>query len=101
MAGLLLLGYPLHPPGRTDKPRVAHLEKIRASMLFFAGTRDALCNLDLLRTTLRPLRAPVTLHVIEGADHSFNLPKRLARDPQSVWQEIVDVSAEWLQRLDG
>jgi predicted alpha/beta-hydrolase family hydrolase len=101
LGGVLLLGYPLHPAGRTDKPRVAHLGDIRAPMLFFAGTRDALCNLDLLRATLRHLHAPVTLHVIDGADHSFNLPKKLGRAPRDVWQEIVDVSARWLQQLSA
>lgn len=98
-AGVVLLGYPLHPPGRTDKLRVAHLARIRVPMLFFAGTRDALCQLDLLRQTLQALPAPTTLHVIDGGDHSFNLPKRMQRDAYSVWDEIVAATADWINAL--
>jgi predicted alpha/beta-hydrolase family hydrolase len=98
-AGVVLLGYPLHPPGRTDKPRVTHLGRIRVPMLFFAGTRDTLCQLDLLRQTLQGLPVPTTLHVIDGGDHSFNLPKRMNRDARSVWDEIVGATADWIDVL--
>jgi len=96
--GLLFLGYPLHPAGRADKLRVAHLGKIREPMLFLAGTRDALCSLDLLRATLRTLPT-ATLHVIEGGDHSFRLPRSLQRAPETVIDEIVDVSAAWIEQV--
>ena len=99
VAGLLFLGYPLHPPGQPDKLRVAHLSKIRAPMLFFAGTRDPLCTLTLLRRTIEPLSAPVELHIIAGGDHSFVLPKSMQRDPASVLEEIVTASVQWLERL--
>jgi len=99
VAGLIFLGYPLHPPGNEGQLRVAHLPKIAVPMLFFAGTRDPLCRLDLLRQTLTQLRAPTTLHVVEGGDHSFAVPKRMRRDPRDVWEEIVRISAEWLARL--
>lgn len=101
VAGLILLGYPLHPPGKMERLRVAHLDKIRAPMLFFAGTRDPLCNLALLRQTLERLPAPIELHVIEGGDHSFALPKALQRDASAVWEEIIDTSARWLRKLAG
>jgi predicted alpha/beta-hydrolase family hydrolase len=99
VAGLLLLGYPLHPPGKLEQLRVAHLPKIRVPMLFFAGTRDPLCRLDLLRRTLAELRAPVVLHVIDGGDHSFAVPKAMHRPPRDVWAEIIRVTAEWLATL--
>ena len=99
VAGLLFLGYPLHPPGKETQLRAAHLPKIHVPMLFFAGTRDPLCRLDLLQSTLKQLRAPVALHVIDGSDHSFAVPKRMQRDPRDVWEEIVRVSAEWLATL--
>lgn len=101
VAGLLLLGYPLHPPGKVEQLRVAHLPKIRVPMLFFAGTRDPLCRLDLLQQTLKQLRAPTVLHVIDGGDHSFAVPKRLHRDARDVWDEVVRVSAEWLTTLSA
>jgi hypothetical protein len=98
-AGLLFLGYPLHPAGKPHRLRTAHLAEIRAPMLFLAGTRDALCRLDLLRHALAALRAPVTLHIIEGGDHSFAVPKALKRTPAAVTAEIVGVCADWLQSL--
>jgi predicted alpha/beta-hydrolase family hydrolase len=101
VTGLILLGYPLHPPGKVDRLRVAHLDSIRAPMLFFAGTRDPLCRLDLLQRTLARLPAPVQLHIIEGGDHSFALPKALKREAGAVWEEIIATSAQWLEKLAG
>jgi predicted alpha/beta-hydrolase family hydrolase len=99
VAGLLLLGYPLHPAGKPQQLRVAHLDQIQVPALFFAGTRDALCNLDLLRAALGRVRAPVQLHVVEGGDHSFNVPKSMHREPAAVWDEIIAASADWLARV--
>ena len=50
--GLVLLGYPLHPPGRPDKPRTAHLPAVAAPMLFVQGERDAFGTPDELRPVL-------------------------------------------------
>jgi predicted alpha/beta-hydrolase family hydrolase len=99
VAGLILLGYPLHPPRKTDQLRIAHLDNIHVPMLFFCGTRDALCDLQLLRQALSRLSAPVALHVIEGGDHSFNLPKSMHRSAAEVWTEIVEAGARWLGQL--
>jgi uncharacterized protein len=99
VAGLIFLGYPLHPPGKTEQLRIAHLDKIRAPMLFVAGTRDPLCRFDLLEDTIKRLHAPVTLHVIEGGDHSFKVPKAMRRDERAVWEEIVAASVGWLAKL--
>lgn len=96
-SGLVFLGYPLHPAGKPDKLRVEHLDRIAVPMLFIQGTRDRLCQLDLLRPVLDQVKTPVDLHIIEGADHSFKVPKRLGRTEQSVWNEIVDVSARWME----
>jgi predicted alpha/beta-hydrolase family hydrolase len=99
VAGLVFLGYPLHPPGKTEKLRTAHLAKITAPMLFFAGTRDPLCNLDLLRATIDKLKTPITLKVIDGGDHSFKLPKSMKRDQADVLQEIIGDTADWLKKI--
>ena len=101
VAGLLLLGYPLHPAGKPDQLRTAHLGDIRVPMLFVAGTRDALCTLALLQRTLTGLPAPTTLHIVEGGDHSFNVPKRLGREAHAVWEEIVTVTAMWIAAGPG
>lgn len=94
--GLVFLGYPLHPAGRPETLRVAHWPSLTAPLLFFAGTRDPLCSLPLLREALGALRAPVALHVVEGGDHSFAVPKRAGRRPADVYDEIVAVAADWL-----
>jgi predicted alpha/beta-hydrolase family hydrolase len=96
--GLLFLGYPLHPAGRPDKLRVAHLPRITAPMLFLTGTRDALCRLDLLQAALADLPT-ATLHVVDDADHSFVVRRRSGRDHAAVLDEIVHTSLEWLRRL--
>jgi hypothetical protein len=93
--GLLFLGYPLHPAGQTEKLRVAHLDRIAAPMLFLAGTRDALCRLDLLRATLARLPS-ATLHVVEDGDHSFAVRVRSGRSQEAVREELVQASVAWL-----
>lgn len=97
--GVVLLGYPLHPARKPEKRRVAHLPAIRVPMLFIAGTRDALADLPLLRETLTPLTVPITLHVIEGADHSFKLPRSLGRSDEEIGDEITTTIAGWCTRL--
>lgn len=93
--GLLFLGYPLHPAGKPEKLRAAHLQRIGAPMLFLAGTRDALCRLDLLRAALAGL-PQATLHVVDDGDHSFAVRVRSGRDQAAVRSEIVDASLAWL-----
>ena len=96
-SGLVFLGYPLHPPNRKETLRADHLPRIRCPMLFIQGTRDTLCDLDLLGSVLKQVEAPVTLHQIVAGDHSFKVLKRLGRSEQSVWDEIVGVFAKWLK----
>jgi uncharacterized protein len=96
--GLILLGYPLHPPGKPDQLRSAHLPAISVPTLFLQGTRDSLADLALLRPILgRMPRA--RLHVIEGGDHSFAVPRRAGRSDADVWREIISVVTAWLADL--
>ena len=92
--GLLLLAYPLHPAGQREKLRAAHLEAIKVPVLCFNGTRDALCDRDLMESVLKNLSW--RMHWLEGADHSFRVLKSSGKD---VYQEISDVSRDWLSRL--
>lgn len=94
--GLLFLGYPLHPAGRPQQLRAAHLPRIAAPMLFLTGTRDALCPLD----TLRPLLADLpraTLHVVADADHSFAVRTKSGRTAEDVMDELLEASCGWVQ----
>lgn len=95
--GLIFLGYPLHPADDPSRIRDAHLYRIGVPMLFFAGTRDRLCDLAKLQTVLEKLAAPWTLEVIEGGDHSFDLPKAMGVAQSDVFARIVKTSARWLE----
>lgn len=95
-AGLILFGYPLHAPGKPDKPRFDHLKVIHEPMLFFQGTRDSLCRLDTFKPLLDTLSPQPVLHIIEGGDHSFKLLKRIERTEQSVFDEIITTSVDWI-----
>ena len=96
---LIFLGYPLHPPGKKEKPRDSHFPQISIPMLFFSGTRDSLCNLPALEQVLQRLSASWELEVIEGGDHSFNLPKSATRTQEEVYQQILDRMLKWLERV--
>jgi uncharacterized protein len=94
--GLVYLGYPLHPPGRPEKLRAAHLLKIKAPMLFLEGTRDPLCDLALLRPILASLGDRASMHLIEGGEHSFDLLKSAGRTRESVHAEIITAIHGWI-----
>lgn len=97
--GLLLLGYPLHPAGKPEKLRDEHLSKVAAPLLFVQGTRDALCDLRLLRPVIARLGERATLHEVAGADHGFEVRKMDGRTPESVLEEVTVASANWIERV--
>jgi uncharacterized protein len=68
--GLILYAYPLHPAGKPESLRVAHLSDIAQPMLFFQGTRDPLSRTELFNRYVVPL-PNVTVEVLEGANHGF------------------------------
>jgi predicted alpha/beta-hydrolase family hydrolase len=94
--GLIFLGYPLHPPGKKDKLRDTHLYIIKIPMLFFAGTRDSLCDLELLKNVLKRLKASWELEIIDGGDHSFKLPRSYKIAEQSIYERMLDKTVRWL-----
>ncbi len=95
---LILLGYPLHPPGKPGQLRDRHLPRIAVPMLFVQGTRDAFARPDLLEAVLARLGERATLHRIEGGDHSFGVLKRSGRTATEVEAEVVEVILAWLDR---
>jgi predicted alpha/beta-hydrolase family hydrolase len=98
VAGLVCLGYPLHPPGKPDLLRVKHLCGIAVPVLIVQGSRDTFGTPGELRPHLAAIKAPVTLHVVEGGDHSFRQPKKLAPDPKAALDGLLDVIALWLRQ---
>ncbi len=101
IAGLVFLGYPLHPPGRPDTLRSAHLADIRAPMLFVQGSRDAFGTPDELRAVTGRLKAPVDFCIVEGGDHSFKVLKRSAMTQDQVYDFVLDEIARWVQARVG
>jgi len=97
--GLLLAAYPLHPAGQPEKLRDAHLPAIRCPVLCLNGTRDALCRRDLMEEALKKVKAPWTMHWIEGADHSFNVLRSSGRTAAQVDEEVRDAAGRWLKEL--
>jgi hypothetical protein len=95
---LALFAYPLHPPGKPGGLRVEHLAAIEAPVLFCSGTRDAFASPGELRAVAKGLRR-ATVHLLEGADHGFAVPKASGRTREQVWTEAVSVMAEWLAQL--
>lgn len=98
IAALVFLGYPLHPPGRPDKLRDAHLPEIKAPMLFIQGERDAFGSADELRATIKQHRLKATLHVIAGGDHSLKVPKSGGLSQTQVYESAMDTISAWLQK---
>ena len=97
--GLIFLGYPLHPAGDLTKIRDAHLYNIKIPMLFFAGTRDTLCDMSMLHNVLKNLSAPWTLGIIEGGDHSFHIPQSMKIAESEVYDRIVKVAGKWMREI--
>ena len=94
---LIFLGYPLHPPGRKEKLRDSHFDLIETPMLFFAGTRDSLCDLSALNRVLERLSASWELQIIEGGDHSFRVPKSAGRSQKEIYEQILQKTLSWLK----
>ena len=87
-AGLLLFAYPLHPAGKPDRLRDAHLGRIQSPVLCFNGTRDDLCDRALMEKSIAGLKG-WTQHWLEGARHSFHDARTM--------DEVARVTAAWLR----
>jgi predicted alpha/beta-hydrolase family hydrolase len=92
LAGVVALGYPLHPPGKPQQLRTAHLPAIRTPLLIVQGSRDTFGTPDELRPVVEGMTAPVTLHVVAGGDHSFTV-SRTPKD--AVLAAVAGVIASW------
>ncbi|GJQ20006.1 MAG: alpha/beta hydrolase [Bacteroidia bacterium] len=96
--GIIFFGFPLHPAGRPGTDRAKHLSEVRLPMLFLAGTRDKLSDLNLLRAICTAL-PQAELHIVEGGDHSFNVLKRSGRTPDQVFESLAGTVADWIARI--
>ena len=94
--GLAFFGFPLHPAGKPSSDRADHLSDVKIPMLFLQGTGDKLAELDRLKPMVNKLGSRATLHLIEGADHSFHVPKRSGRTDANVMTEVLDAMVAWI-----
>jgi hypothetical protein len=99
LAALVLLGYPLHPPGRPDRLRAAHLRDVKAPMLFVQGSRDPFGTPAELQPIVSRLAPTADLFVVEGGDHSFKVPKSAGVKQQDVHRAIQDRIETWLRMI--
>ncbi len=92
--GIVALGYPLHPPGRPDKPRTEHLPSIRVPVLIVQGERDTFGTPDELDPVVATMKTKVTLHVVAGGDHSLTVRGKKKDD---AFQDVLEVIADWVR----
>ena len=97
--GLVLLGYPLHPPGRPEQRRDAHLPSVRRPMLFVQGSRDAVGSPAELAPVLKSLSPPATLHVVDGGDHSFKVATRDPARQGAVYDDVQRTIVAWTKEI--
>ena len=95
VAGLVFLGFPLHPAGQPGVSRAEHLGRANLPMLFLQGTRDSLADLSLLAPIVEHLGPRATLRVIEHADHGFHVLKKSGRTDDEVLDELASAVAGW------
>jgi predicted alpha/beta-hydrolase family hydrolase len=99
--GLVLLGYPLHPPGKPDQVRVDHFSKLRMPVLFASGTRDAFGTPDELKRHAKKIKGPVTFHWIETGDHGFKPLKSSGLTPASALAGVGEAVVAFVTKLPG
>ncbi len=87
-AAVVLISYPLHPPGRPEQRRDAHFPNLAVPCLFVSGTRDAFATPLELEAATATIPGPVTHHWVEGGDHGL-------RRRDAVVAEVV---VGWLER---
>ena len=99
LRGIVFYGFPLHPAGKPSAERGEHLASVKLPMLFLQGTRDRLADLDLLRPVCAGLLERASLHVVEGGDHSFHVPKRSGRSDAEAQAELAETVTSWCDGL--
>jgi uncharacterized protein len=97
--GLVLCAFPLHPARKPDTARAAHLRHIDHPMLFLSGTRDALADPTLLTRVVDDLGHRAQLIWLDTADHGYRVLKRQRKVKMSVFEEMADAVAGFVDSL--
>jgi predicted alpha/beta-hydrolase family hydrolase len=99
LVGVVILGYPLHPPGKPDQLRVAHLPRIRVPILFLQGTRDSFGTPPEIRKALTRLGVSATIYAVLGGDHSFAIAAGGALTQESVYTAVQEEIVRWAREV--
>lgn len=94
-AGLVFVGYPLHPPGKPERVRDQHLDEVKVPMLFLQGTADPFARWELLQATVDRLGKRAVLHPVESGDHSFRVRGR-PKDEVGTGTALGEVAARFI-----
>jgi predicted alpha/beta-hydrolase family hydrolase len=97
--GLVLLGYPLHPPGKPDQRRDKHLPDVGRPMLFVQGTRDAFGTPAERAPIVDALGASAALHIVDGGDHSFKTSKKDPAAQSAVYGRVQQAVTTWMNAI--
>ena len=99
ISGLIFFGYPLHPPGRPEQRRDAHLPSVAEPMLFIQGSRDEFGTAEEIRALLPRLRRAEAVEIADG-DHSFKTRLKVTgRKPDAALLDVFDAAAAFIRRM--
>lgn len=94
LSGIVVFGYPLHPPGKPDQLRDQHLPAVTAPVLIVQGERDAFGTPQELKGAIDSMTASVHLHTVQRGDHSLTVS---GRRREEVLDEVLDVATAWMR----
>lgn len=97
--GIVFYAFPLHPAGKPATERAGHLRQVGVPMLFLQGSNDALAEASLLRTVLAELGGAAKLFEVQGADHSFNVPKSSGQTQATVYETLAGQVRAWMDEV--
>ena len=99
ISGLVLLGYPLHPPGRPTQRRDKHLPAVGRPMLFLQGARDAFGTPVELAPIIDAIGPSASIHVVSGGDHSLKLARKDPAAQAAVYDDVQRTMVEWMTNI--
>ncbi len=101
VCGIVLLGYPLNPPGGAGRSRAEHLARVAVPMLFVQGDRDAFGGPDELGALTAAIGSRAVLYVVPGADHGFRVTRAAVAAHGDVLGAAFDLVAGWVAGRTG
>jgi predicted alpha/beta-hydrolase family hydrolase len=97
--GIVFFGFPLHPPNKPGIERAEHLASAGGPLLFLQGTRDELADLLLLAPVVARLGQRARLHIVDDADHGFDVLRSSGRTREQVLEELARITGAWITEV--